>query len=564
MRSSSRLATVLAGAALLATGANALPKVTRSGRYLYNEDGSRFFIKGVAYQQQGAESTDPNNPFLEPSTFIDSLADGAGCQRDIPFLQELDVNVIRAYSVDSTLDHDTCMNALSAANIYTIIDLSLPTNGSIDRLDPAWTTDLLDLYLNTINVFSKYDNVLGYNVGNEIVTQANGTAAAAFIKAAARDVKAYLNSKNINALIGYAAIDADDSWLVPFANYLSCDPSNTNSDATAIDLFGLNNYEFCGDASASAYSDKNGAFAGYNVAAYFSEFGCITSPPRLWTEVPIIFSEPMSDIWSGGIAFSYFPATSSQGQFGMVTISSDNTTVTVSDDFTRLQAQFNSTTGPNTPSAPGTTTFPSCPTTNSTFLASSTLPPTPNDNSCNCLEDSLACTFAPKTSNTTGILGPLLDTTCGLLGQAGGNCDAISADGASGTYGTVSGCSPSIKLSYVMDQYYELTNRVATSCDFGGNATINVNAPTGTAASAAASSCLSNPNATFVPSAPSTTAGSGAAATGSGSSSSGSNSGSGTSGSNGNSASGAVGREAFVGALIATACGLVGGLLALA
>ena len=72
------------------------------------------------------------------------------------------------------------------------IDLSLPTNGSIDRLDPAWTTDLLDLYLNTINVFSKYDNVLGYNVGNEIVTQANGTAAAAFIKAAARDVKAYL------------------------------------------------------------------------------------------------------------------------------------------------------------------------------------------------------------------------------------------------------------------------------------------------------------------------------------------------------------------------------------
>lgn len=45
----------------------------------------------------------------------------------------------------------------------------------------------------------------------------------------------------MNALVGYAAIDADDTWLVPFANYLSCDPSNTNSDATSIDLFGLNN-----------------------------------------------------------------------------------------------------------------------------------------------------------------------------------------------------------------------------------------------------------------------------------------------------------------------------------
>lgn len=72
------------------------------------------------------------------------------------------------------------------------IDLSLPVNGSIDRSSPAWTTNLLDLYINTINVFSKYDNVLAYNVGNEVVIAPNGTAAAAFIKAAARDTKAYL------------------------------------------------------------------------------------------------------------------------------------------------------------------------------------------------------------------------------------------------------------------------------------------------------------------------------------------------------------------------------------
>ena len=64
--------------------------------------------------------------------------------------------------------------------------------GSIDRLSPAWSTNLLDVYINTIDAFSKYDNVLAYNVGNEVVIQPNGTAAAAFIKAAARDIKAYL------------------------------------------------------------------------------------------------------------------------------------------------------------------------------------------------------------------------------------------------------------------------------------------------------------------------------------------------------------------------------------
>jgi len=50
---------------------------------------------------------------------------------------------------------------------------------------------LLDQYTNTINTFSKYDNVLAYNVGNEVVVQ-NGTAVAPYVKAAARDIKAYL------------------------------------------------------------------------------------------------------------------------------------------------------------------------------------------------------------------------------------------------------------------------------------------------------------------------------------------------------------------------------------
>lgn len=65
-------------------------------------------------------------------------------------------------------------------------------NGSIDRASPSWSTNLLDLYINTIDAFAKYDNVLAYNVGNEVVIASNVTDVAAYIKAAARDVKAYL------------------------------------------------------------------------------------------------------------------------------------------------------------------------------------------------------------------------------------------------------------------------------------------------------------------------------------------------------------------------------------
>jgi 1,3-beta-glucanosyltransferase GAS1 len=71
------------------------------------------------------------------------------------------------------------------------IDLALPLNGSIDRTSPSWSTNILDQYTNTINTFSKYDNVLAYNVGNEVIID-NGTAVAPYVKAAARDIKAYL------------------------------------------------------------------------------------------------------------------------------------------------------------------------------------------------------------------------------------------------------------------------------------------------------------------------------------------------------------------------------------
>jgi 1,3-beta-glucanosyltransferase GAS1 len=153
----------------------------------------------------------------------------------------------------------------------------------------------------------------------------------------------------------------------------------------------------------------------------------------------------MSPVWSGAIAFSYFSATSPQGEFGMVTISADGSSVTPSADYVTLQQQYSNVAFINSPtqSAAGAATYPTCPATTASFNASDTLPSTPNDAACSCLEKNLSCQFTPQTNNVTAIVGVLLNQACSFLGQAGKSCSDISSDGTTGIYGSVSGCDPS-------------------------------------------------------------------------------------------------------------------------
>ncbi|KAF6745022.1 1,3-beta-glucanosyltransferase [Ephemerocybe angulata] len=516
MLGSLRLATGVAVVTTFLVGVQAIPKVTRTGRYLYQEDGTRFYIKGIAYQPQGEVIDSPDNDFGEPSTYIDPLAIPAGCTRDVELFKQAKINAVRVYSVDSSANHDACMKTFSDNGIYIIIDLALPLNGSIDRTVPSWSTNLLNQYLRTIDAFSKYDNVLAYNVGNEVVRD-KSTQVAPYLKAAARDLKAYLRSKNSNALVGYASINGDSTWRNALADYLTC-----GSEDIAIDIYGLNDYSWCGDSDFnSAYAATTRSFANYNVVAYLGEFGCNTKPPRLFTEVSAIFSGQMSDIWSGGIAFSYFPARSRAGQFAMVEISADGKTATTNADWDKLVAQYGSVTPPNVPlkAAASESTYLNCNQPTSAFLASIVTPPTPNEKACECLDDALSCHFTPYKPDTYKVAGELINSGCSLLGSAGGSCDEIGGDGQKGVYGRLSGCDPLIKASYVMSQYFEATNKNPTTCAFGGNGTIN--ADSSAAASAAASSCIPSPSAVFVPTLDSTSAGG---------STSGSNSGSGSNG----------------------------------
>jgi hypothetical protein len=273
------------------------------GSHFFYENGTEFFIRGVAYQQ------DVNSNTTAGSTFTDPLADEAGCTRDIPILKSLGTNVIRVYAINASSDHSACMSLLQAAGIYVIQDLSNPSS-SIDRSAPAWNTALFADYAAVVDAMANYSNVLGFFAGNEVSNDVNNTDASAFVKAAVRDMKAYIKAKGYRTIgVGYATND-DATIRTNLAEYFNCGTTDES-----IDFWGYNIYSWCGDSSytESGYDQRTAEFANYSVPAFFAEYGCNTVEPRPFTEVQAIYGTNMTNVWSGGIVYMYFQEANNYG-----------------------------------------------------------------------------------------------------------------------------------------------------------------------------------------------------------------------------------------------------------
>lgn len=200
------------------------------------------------------------------------------------------------------------MQLLQDAGIYLIADLGEPTT-SINRDTPEWTVDLYARYTSVVDALQKYPNVLGFFAGNEVSNSPNNTQASAFVKAAVRDIKAYIKQKKYRSIgVGYAT--NDDETRTNLANYFDC-----GTPEESLDFWGYNIYSWCGDSDIikSSYQERTDEFSTYNVPAFFAEYGCNVNQPRIFTEVGALFGSKMTPVWSGGILYMYFQETNDFG-----------------------------------------------------------------------------------------------------------------------------------------------------------------------------------------------------------------------------------------------------------
>jgi 1,3-beta-glucanosyltransferase GAS1 len=204
------------------------------------------------------------------------------------------------------------MALLQAAGIYVISDLGEPAL-SINRDNPAWNTALFNRYKAVVDNLGKYDNVLGFFAGNEVTNNRSNTGASAFVKAAVRDTKAYITSKNTRWMgVGYAAND-DKDIREAIAHYFNCGPQEA-----AIDYWGYNIYEWCGQSTfqTSGYAEQAAFFQNYSVPVFFAEYGCNTvggAEGRVFQETGSLYSTDMTGVFSGGIVYMYFQEANDYG-----------------------------------------------------------------------------------------------------------------------------------------------------------------------------------------------------------------------------------------------------------
>lgn len=170
-----------------------------------------------------------------------------------------------------------------------------------------------------MDAFQKYDNILGFFIGNENIATNDDSPTAPYLKAAARDMKAYRDAQGYREIpVGYSA--ADILELRPaLQDYLTCGGNSSE----IVDFFSLNSYSWCDPSTyvGSTYNQLEQYAKNFPVPIFFSETGCIIPGPRVWDDQDAVFGSEMVNDWSGSIVYEWIQEENS---YGIITYGSPN------------------------------------------------------------------------------------------------------------------------------------------------------------------------------------------------------------------------------------------------
>ncbi|MBE3047511.1 hypothetical protein IMZ48_34360 [Candidatus Bathyarchaeota archaeon] len=295
--------------------------------------------------------------------------------------------------------------------MYLILDVNSPLpNEALTSVEP-WTS-YHETYLNRtfaiVEAFKDYPNTLLFFAGNEVIDREESAEfGPRYVRAVTRDLKNYIKRHSDRPIpVGYSAADVRDvlfdSW-----NYFSCSIDGEDDDESRADVFGLNSYSWCGDASfeTSGFNDLVDGFKDSSVPIFFSEFGCNEAKTRPFSEIGTIYGDKMNDVFSGGMVYEY---TMEENNYGVVQLDGEGN-AEILKDYDTLKTQYakvdwEAVTGKKPGNTPKPPVCDEKLITTDTFDKNFTIPAMPADDSEKILEDGVNPAPKGKIVDVTGDL----------------------------------------------------------------------------------------------------------------------------------------------------------------
>lgn len=335
-----------------------LPVISTSGKAFVDSSGNRFVVRGVALSASGVSAL----------MIDDILADQHNdlmVNTIIPTLVSLNVNCIRVYQIDPANSHALSMASLEAEGIYVMVGLATSTY-SVKQMTGEYSYGTFLHAAAIVDEFHAYNNTLCFSVGNEVEfpgqqasnlnsTAPAGAAASTIVtdtialeiavaqamKSFARDVKAYITTKNYRTIpVGAAMQDGpQSSWENGNPNAYQVGIIGTDSIAQyygsgsvseRMDFIGINTYRYqSGATGTNAYDTLAGECTNLPIPVFLTETGALATP-RTWAIVPQMYTDTnLYPQLSGQVAFQLLEEGSGYGLYD-VTNSSGTITLTAS------------------------------------------------------------------------------------------------------------------------------------------------------------------------------------------------------------------------------------------
>ncbi|KAH6678554.1 Glucanosyltransferase-domain-containing protein [Halenospora varia] len=423
--------------------------ITIKGDFFFYPNGTQFFVRGVNLD----------------TARLKILNNVANCAEHISALLALHINTVWLSNVSSIPKYSPCLEALAAANIYVVVELSFSGDDFTSEYTlNAWDLDMFAEFTSTVKSFANHTNVIGFTMGSNVM-EIHGSEqnALPFLKAAMRDMRAYMVVNGYRPIpLGISAPNYSFNSDIA-ENFLSCGSISESVDFWAVRL----------DWCDNSYGNLTSTYRSYGIPVIVGENRCSnTLDNNTFPEIATLYGPSLTPIFSGGFLRPYFFIPDTNTDNGLVNIIASSSLNEIASNFSVALGNAKPVALQSDSYTPTDNQVKACLTIDPVWVNYQTLPLEIVDGSteiCKCMYDNLKCQAMSNFGSGDHAFWNMTQFQKATI------MTGVVANSTESSYGPFSMCNGYQRASWVLNRLYleQVEAGANPSCDLITNERAN-------------------------------------------------------------------------------------------